>query len=41
MNPESEIQVIKQREGQINKGIEGQKQQMNKEALEKFLTGNV
>ncbi|CAG8579399.1 23656_t:CDS:2, partial [Racocetra persica] len=39
-NPESEIQVVKQREGQINKGIEGQNQQMNKEALEKFLTGN-
>ncbi|CAG8746187.1 383_t:CDS:1, partial [Racocetra persica] len=40
-NPESEIQVVKQREGQINKVIEGQNQQMNKEALEKFLTGNV
>ncbi|CAG8749384.1 26090_t:CDS:1, partial [Racocetra persica] len=40
-NLKSEIQVVKQREGQINKRIEGQNQQMNKEALEKFLTGNV
>ncbi|KAF0543331.1 hypothetical protein F8M41_004114 [Gigaspora margarita] len=31
----------KQMEGQINKENKGQQSQMNKEALEKFLTGNV
>ena len=37
----SKIQELKQMDDQINREIGGQKQQMEKEALEKFLPGNV